>query len=209
MTKTQTEKVGRVHVVPTRKRALARKQFHFFPDGTVCLSRYGYPTFEYAKAHLDKFDGDEERALFHAMEKANFAEFDAFVQELYRKDPESFIAKAPVIVGPYKDKTKVYDPEQRNHFKLQFKSPNYDAELDPSLDAWLDSVVMFKADRLEVAVAIWEHSTNTNFDDSSNCYHLDRVTEFDKDMKELNVWKARSPQTMDYELVLIDSTTTE
>lgn len=206
---TNTQEGIRIHIVPTRTRALLRKQFHFFPDGTICLSVHGHTTFEYAKAHLSKFDGDEERALFHAMEKENFPEFNAFIQELYAKDREGFIEKVPVIVGPYEDKNKIYDPEQHHKFKLEYPTPNFEAEINPSLDAWLNSVSMIKADRLESAIAIWEHTSNMDFDLSSHGYHLIRVTELDKEMSVLNVWEARSPQTHDFELVLVSSTTAQ
>jgi len=193
-------------MIPLKTEASNRKQFHFLEDGSVCLSTYGFTTFEYMKANLDKFDGDENRVLKFVLDKANFDEFNTFVQDLYKKDQAYFIENAPQIAEPYKDPTQVYDRNKKTSFKMEYQKINPDIDIIPDAEMWVGEEVVIKADRFEVAVALWEHTSNMNFDLSSKGYHLERVTEFDKDNNVLNVWQDRTNNYQDHELVLVSMT---
>lgn len=169
------------------------ENYIFNKDGSVYLSRHGYLMFQYAKANEGQFNGDEHQALTWAKTKllTNPDAINSFGQHLYTTEREDFIKHTVMLVPPYDDSMKTYDPSSRHTFTIEWFDPLSENDHIDTCSFDMD------ADRVEVAIAVWGASAN-----SDSAYDIHRITETHED-KVLNVWEARSPETQDYELVLI------
>lgn len=174
------------------------KKRHFVrnKDGSVYYVYMFYIIEEYVKRNVNKFAGDSEKALEWTIAKYITSPQDivAVGPMLYEEERESFLKQATLLVSPYDDPNRIFNKQNDHEFKIEFTDPTAESE-----DVLTKSLII-KADRFEVALALWENTTNQNFG-----YLLDRITEFDQS-QIINVWEAPDTSTFERDdLILIFS----
>lgn len=172
------------------------KFFIFNKDGSVYASRLFFAAEAYAQrqATLKGVDIAVAREWAENVMNTNPVEVTALGSVLYEEDRESFLQNADEICPPYADPSQVYDKEARNTFEVEWYDPSYEEDEDLQ-----HKKATYKADRLEVALNIWHYLHEGQF-------NIEKVTQLHNG-EILNVWKARNPNTYDFELELVVPTT--
>lgn len=147
-------------------------------DGSVYCVYLFYTLEEYAKRNVDKFDGDLEKALAWTITKYITSPQDiaAIGSILYEEERESFLKQATLLVKAYDDPNRTLNKQDDHEFKIEFTDAH--AETDDAING----SITFEADRLEVALALWNFTASFE-------HLLDKVTELAQD-KIVNVWEA-------------------
>jgi len=157
------------------------KRQHFVKnkDGSVYSVFLFYIIEEHGKRNAGKFDGDLEKAFEWTITRyiANPVEIVAVGPVLYEEDRENFLKEATQLVAPYDDPNKVYDKANDHEFKIEY------ADQVAEDDELSVKSLVINADRLEVALALWENTTNKDSE-----YLLNEVNELHQG-EVLNVWQ--------------------
>ncbi|MFW2149144.1 hypothetical protein ACK2M2_13590 [Acinetobacter sp. TY1] len=172
------------------------KKQHFVrnKDGSVYCVYMFYIIEEYVKRNVNKFAGDSEKALEWTITKYITSPQDivAVGPMLYKEERESFLKQATLLVKAYDDPNRIFNEQNDHEFKMEFTNPTAES------DEVSTGSLTIKADRFEVALALWENTTGSH-------YLLDRVTELELD-KIVNVWEAPDTSTFERDdLILIFS----
>lgn len=173
-----------------------RRHVIFAHDGSVHTCLLSYIAEKYAEHCMAKFDGDEQKAIdwVDVVVITNPSELVAFGPQLYVWQREDFEQNTQQLIPPYADTEKVYDPSLNHTFTVEWYDHTQDGQF---LEASKQS---FEVDRFEVACAVWECLINSEME-----HQIHKVVESHNGVV-LNTWKARSPETFDYELTIVQET---